>query len=235
MKKIIKETNNYIIYIEKSKLAHIKSIKCKKCGKVSYNQDDVNKKYCGNCDIFHDLKFKIGNEEFPVKKRHTKYKIKENKGKNFLIIFIIMFFISLKSAFACPQGQHKIIKIIDGDTFDIKEGRIRLLGVDAYDTFSKKMIKRQKVRTNDIFSGDIIEKGKVATSFAENTILNRCVILENDYKDRDIYGRLLRYININGADFGALLLDRGLGNVYCGDKKIERFNRYNELSEFRCK
>jgi len=29
------------------------SITCPKCGMVSYNQNDVENKYCGNCHQFH--------------------------------------------------------------------------------------------------------------------------------------------------------------------------------------
>ena len=30
------------------------SIKCPKCGMVSYNPTDVRQKYCGNCHTFHE-------------------------------------------------------------------------------------------------------------------------------------------------------------------------------------
>ena len=30
-------------------------IKCLKCGMISFNKNDVDFKYCGNCHRFHDL------------------------------------------------------------------------------------------------------------------------------------------------------------------------------------
>ena len=36
----------------KAKIA--KGIKCLLCGRKSYNPDNVEKKYCGNCKVFHD-------------------------------------------------------------------------------------------------------------------------------------------------------------------------------------
>jgi len=31
-----------------------KAIKCLQCGMTSYNPNDVEHKYCGNCHIFHE-------------------------------------------------------------------------------------------------------------------------------------------------------------------------------------
>ncbi len=33
-----------------------KSIKCLICGLTSYNPNDVENRYCANCNVFHDLK-----------------------------------------------------------------------------------------------------------------------------------------------------------------------------------
>lgn len=31
-----------------------KSITCDRCGMTSYNQNDIDARYCGRCKIFHD-------------------------------------------------------------------------------------------------------------------------------------------------------------------------------------
>jgi len=31
------------------------AIKCLVCGMVSYNKNDIEQKYCGNCHQFHDI------------------------------------------------------------------------------------------------------------------------------------------------------------------------------------
>jgi len=55
MKVILEENDDYIIYIDKNYLVLTKAIKCKKCGMTSYDENDVNLKYCGNCDKFHSF------------------------------------------------------------------------------------------------------------------------------------------------------------------------------------
>ena len=163
-----------------------------------------------------------------------------------LILFIIFIRFLISTAFACPQGQTKIIEVIDGDTFDaeigenrflttaLKTERIRLLGIDAYDKQSSRMVNKQSIRTG--YSKERVKNfGILATNYAVDMLLGNCVMLESDYRDKGSFGRLLRYVKIDGKDFGSLVLERGLGNAYCGDEKIKRYNEYNELSEFKCK
>ena len=151
----------------------------------------------------------------------------------FTILFLIVLFVKA-DATSCPKGQQRITKVVDGDTFDVKEGRIRLLGIDAYDKQSVRMVKKQVIRTG--YKTERVKKfGILATNYAEDMLLGKCVMLKSDYKDKGRYGRLLRYVSIEGMDFGSLVLERGLGNAYCGDRKIRRYEEYNELSEFKCK
>jgi hypothetical protein len=74
--------------------------------------------------------------------------------------------------------NNTVTRIIDGDTFEIASGEIiRLLCVD---TPEKK------------------EKGyEEASNFLSDLILNKQVRLESDSKDKDDYGRLLRYFYVN--------------------------------------
>ena len=34
--------------------ARVPFIACPKCGRVSYNRNDIDQKYCGNCNMFHE-------------------------------------------------------------------------------------------------------------------------------------------------------------------------------------
>jgi len=73
------------------------------------------------------------------------------------------------------------VRIIDGDTFELANGDIvRLVCVDTP------------------------EKGKEgyeeATDFLFSLIYNKEVRLEKDVEDKDIYGRLLRYVYINATE-----------------------------------
>lgn len=163
-------------------------------------------------------------------------KNKEQKiRKKLWFLLIGIFLMALMSfKFTCPKGQQRITRVIDGDTFDTEEGRIRLLGIDAYDKKSKLMIERQAIRTG--YTKERVKNfGILATNYAEEMLLDKCVILESDYKGKGRYGRLLRYVSIEKEDFGSLVLKKGLGNAYCGDKKIKKYEDYNKLSDFKCK
>jgi endonuclease YncB( thermonuclease family) len=146
-----------------------------------------------------------------------------------LAIFTFLLFIT-SNALACE----KVIKIIDGDTIETSiTGRIRILGIDSFDKLPKIVAKQSK-RTG--FSNkDILHLREVGKDFATETLANKCVELKSDYKDTDIYGRKLRYIVVNGADYSLSIIKQGLAMPYCEDKKIRNFKKYNEASSWRCK
>ena len=146
-----------------------------------------------------------------------------------LVIFTFLLFIT-SNALACE----KVIKIIDGDTIETSiTGRIRILGIDSFDKIPSRVQKQAK-RTG--FSNkDILHLREVGKDFATETLANKCIQLETDYKDIDIYGRKLRYIIVNGADYSSSIIKQGLAMPYCEDKKIRNFKKYNEASRWRCK
>jgi endonuclease YncB( thermonuclease family) len=146
-----------------------------------------------------------------------------------LAIFTFLLFIT-SNALACE----KVIKIIDGDTIETSiTGRIRILGIDSFDKIPSRVQKQAK-RTG--FSNkDILHLREVGKDFATETLANKCIQLETDYKDIDIYGRKLRYIIVNGADYSLSIIKQGLAMPYCEDKKVKNFKKYNEASRWRCK
>jgi hypothetical protein len=50
---IIESGNTYIIKEEIDGRYKVKSITCLKCNRTSYNINDIENKYCGNCHEFH--------------------------------------------------------------------------------------------------------------------------------------------------------------------------------------
>lgn len=46
---IIEEGKTYVITKEHG----VKAIECRICLKVSFNENDIANKYCGNCKVFH--------------------------------------------------------------------------------------------------------------------------------------------------------------------------------------
>ncbi|MEM2932885.1 MAG: thermonuclease family protein [Candidatus Pacearchaeota archaeon] len=87
------------------------------------------------------------------------------------------------------SGPKVVTKIIDGDTIIIEGESVRLLGVDAD------------------------EKGypcyNVAKKRLEEFLLNKEVYLEYFNEDRDSYGRMLRYIILNGENINLKLVREG--------------------------
>lgn len=146
-----------------------------------------------------------------------------------LVIFTFLLFIT-SNALACE----KVIKIIDGDTIETSiTGRIRILGIDSFDKIASRVQKQAK-RTG--FSNkDILHLREVGKDFATETLANKCIQLETDYKDTDIYGRKLRYIIVEGVDYSLSIIKQGLAIPYCEDKKVKNFKKYNEASLWKCK
>ena len=88
-----------------------------------------------------------------------------------------------------------ISEVIDGDTVKLQNGEIvRLLGINAP------------------------EKGQVYCKEATNRLKEltegKEVILEKDVDNKDQYGRLLRYIFLNGENINVKLVREGLATVY---------------------
>jgi len=81
-------------------------------------------------------------------------------------------------SFPAKEGTYKVTKIIDGDTFVIETGEfVRLLSVNSPE------------KQHPFYE----EAGK----FLSHLILDREVRLEKDVRNRDSYGRLLRYVYLN--------------------------------------
>jgi micrococcal nuclease len=89
-----------------------------------------------------------------------------------------------------------VVKVIDGDTFVLSNGKhVRLVGIDTP------------------------EKGEpfadVARTLADSIFHGRTVRLEIDKKNQeDKYGRILAYAYVNGVLYNELILRRGLAGVY---------------------
>lgn len=148
----------------------------------------------------------------------------------FFILFIsLIVFLSISKLSACE----KVIEIIDGDTFKTQNDTIRVLGIDAFDKKLKIAVKQAEFTNKSVI--DVIELRERGKSFAMQYLLNQCIDLKDDYKKRDIYNRRLAYVFIDGVDYSSLILQNELAMVYCSDKKIANFKKYQQLSKWKCK
>jgi len=134
-----------------------------------------------------------------------------------------------------PIGQKATVtRIIDGDTFDVrfesgKSDRVRLLGIDTPETFSRNKAREYKGVT-DIVCLD--NWGDKATSFAIDVLANKTIIVIPDPESdkRDYYDRLLAYIDVDDQDFGVMLLEEGYARVYI-EGQSTRKNNYVKLEQ----
>lgn len=132
---------------------------------------------------------------------------------------------SLASISATPQIYEtktlaKVSKVIDGDTIKVliegKEETIRLIGIDSPEILDE----RKPVQCF----------GKEASNKAKEVLTGKTIILESDptQRDRDEYGRLLRYVFLeNGTNFDEFMLNEGYAREY-----TFKGNFYKYQSEF---
>ena len=96
-------------------------------------------------------------------------------------------------------------KVIDGDTIAVSGGqKVRYIGLDAPET-------------NEAF-------GDEATRFNRELVEGRKVRLERDVSNRDRFGRLLRYVYVDGILVNAELVREGYAeaNEYPPDTRYQR-------------
>lgn len=104
----------------------------------------------------------------------------------------LFFFVGIIIPVCCLCTPAKVIRIIDGDTFVIETGEhVRIVGINA-----------PEMKT--IY-------GEPAKEHLALLIGGKTVDLENDHisANKDVYGRLLRYIYYNGIDIDKQMVKDG--------------------------
>lgn len=96
---------------------------------------------------------------------------------------------------SAPAGANRVVEVIDGDTIDVTvDGgaveRVRVVGINAPER------------------GECL--ADEATAWMEDRIGDEAVALVADRSDRDQYGRLLRYVELDGVDVGEMMVAQGL-------------------------
>lgn len=100
-------------------------------------------------------------------------------------------------------GEGVVVAVHDGDTVEVQwPGRrevVRLLGVDTPETVHPH-------RPVECF-------GPEATAFSTQALLGRPVRLSFDREHRDVYGRLLAFVEVDGRRFNDVLLAGGYARL----------------------
>lgn len=85
-----------------------------------------------------------------------------------------------------------VTSVVDGDTLDVEGvGRVRLVGIDTPEV-GECGYDEARERLSDLVLGEPV------------------TLVTAGVDDRDRYDRLLRYVDVDGADAGLVLLDEGL-------------------------
>jgi micrococcal nuclease len=154
----------------------------------------------------------------------SKYKIK------IILIVIIAIITSIFSYYDEPRprtsldGLYEVISVIDGDTFEIKDGNkistIRMLGIDTPETVDP----RKEVQCF----------GKEASDKTKELILNKKVEIELDKTQsfKDKYGRILAYVKREDSLFiNEFLVEYGYAHEYTYIKPYKYQSRFKKLEK----
>jgi micrococcal nuclease len=97
----------------------------------------------------------------------------------------------------CGPTSASVAQVTDGDTIELANGeKVRYLGVDTPETY-----------------GQVDCYGPEAKAFNRDLVEGKPVELEYDAECRDMYGRLLAYVKVNGQMVNRVLLERGYARV----------------------
>ena len=120
------------------------------------------------------------------------------------------------------QGYFKVSSIIDGDTIRViingKSEKVRLLGIDSPESSDPR-------KSVQCFA-------KEATNKLKNLINGKTVklVIDKTQSDKDKYGRLLRFIYLNGKDIDAEMIKEGFAFSY-KQYPTTKLNEYNKLEK----
>jgi micrococcal nuclease len=98
-----------------------------------------------------------------------------------------------------------VVRAIDGDTIELEDGRrVRYLGIDTPEA-------------EEFYASEATERNK-------QLVEDKLVELQQGKRDKDEYGRLLRYVYIDGTFVNAELVAQGFAQAYVFDEN-ERYSQ----------
>ena len=131
--------------------------------------------------------------------------------KEILALLIIVLFVSGCTGDTFVE-RTTVTRVIDGDTFIINTGeRVRIIGID----------------TPEINEEHYAE----AKAALEAMLLDKEVTLIKDVSERDRYGRLLRYVEVDGLDVGYTLVCGGFAEAVRYRPDTARAEKYEACED----
>lgn len=122
------------------------------------------------------------------------------------------------------SDEADLVDVVDGDTLDIENDTVRLIGIDTPE-ISSDNAPREYGFENTTKNVECLNRyGEKASTFVENSTADKVDLVKDIRSDsRGTYGRRLSYIQTEG-DLNRKLLVNGLAQVYRSD-----FSRKNEF------
>lgn len=96
--------------------------------------------------------------------------------------------------------------VVDGDTFYIGGQKVRIAGIDAPETHPSRCADEARL-------------GNGATEQLHALLNSGAVTMTGIDRDRDVYGRLLRNVAVNGEDVGEAMVSAGVAREYAGGRR----------------
>jgi endonuclease YncB( thermonuclease family) len=96
--------------------------------------------------------------------------------------------------------------VVDGDTFYVNGDKVRIAGIDAPET-------------HDYRCESELALGNRATEKLRELLNSGGVTMTSIDRDRDIYGRLLRNVQVEGQDVGDAMIAAGVARNYEGGRR----------------
>jgi micrococcal nuclease len=96
--------------------------------------------------------------------------------------------------------------VVDGDTFYIAGKKVRIAGIDAPET-------------HDYRCDSELALGNKATRKLQALLNSGAVTMTRIDRDRDTYGRLLRNVQVDGADVGDAMVSAGVAREYARGRR----------------
>lgn len=126
-------------------------------------------------------------------------------------LFLLSITTVLAGCVADIENQVRVVRVIDGDTIEIEGGeRVRYIGIDTPEVYPSAQY----------YGMEAWEKNQ--------ELVGGCLVtLERDVSDRDQYGRLLRYVYVDGVFVNAELVRLG----YARAEFYPPDTRHSELLE----
>lgn len=121
------------------------------------------------------------------------------------------------------DGTYRVVEVIDGDTIKVQYGnevkKVRLIGIDAPETVDPNKGKECY--------------GEEASNYLKDKLTDKDVLLATDSSQDNIdaYGRLLRYVILDGMDINADLISNGYAREYTYEKDYVRKDTYLPIQE----